>query len=316
MSLDDIQGQPLAVSLLRRIATSNFQTPLLFLGEAGVGRRSAVYETARELFCSGDKSNTCECFGCLQLKESVHPDFVHVRPEEGKDIGVDEIRDLIASSMSFPSFGPLKLLMIEEADRLTVAAANALLKTLEEPSPKVRFFLLTEKGSRVIPTIRSRCAHVKFGALPESFIISRLQQFEKDPTKALVYARMAEGSVGRAIQFWGSGKLELRDRAISLLDAGVRGDLPSILHTISNLDTDLPLFLKFSDQLIHDLLMIRVDPSRMIHLDLTEKLMALKLPEKAMNTLVKGLRTLLRNGARINLPFHTQALFVDAFLGT
>lgn len=290
------------------------------MGDEGVGRRYAVHQLAREMFCAGTRENTCECFHCLQLMAGTHPDFTLVTPEaEGKEIKVDQVREVLNISSTYPAMNPLRLVLIDGADRMNTAAANAILKTLEEPPSTVRFFLLSQSSERVIPTIRSRCGYVRFRSLPESFVVSRVSKSEADPTKALVYARMAEGSVGRAVAYQGAGRLSLRDKVCSLVGAAVRKDLPAVFSIASSLEKDLPLGLRFLEQLIHDTLMARFSPHRLIHIDLAENLrqMAGGASAAAWRRLSVGVRRLNTMGpaARINLLFNVQTLFVEAFFG-
>jgi DNA polymerase-3 subunit delta' len=249
----------------------------------------------------------------------MHVDFISVAVPDDKEIGIEQIRQVSENSDAYPSVAPLKFIVVDGADRMTAAAANAFLKTLEEPSTSVRFFLLAEDVTRVLPTIRSRCGHVQFGRLPDSFILSTLQRFESDPTKAVVLSRMAEGSVGRAIRYWGSGQLGLRDRIVTLLTTAISGDLPSVLSQVSSIDKGLPLGLRVIDQLLHDLTMLQHDPSRVIHLDMIENLrkMRSKVPDTVWAKLSTGLKVVQgrRRYGKIDLPFHVQSLFVDTFFG-
>lgn len=316
--LADVQGQEEGVYFLRRIADRSYSSPLILLGDAGVGRRYAVHQLAQEIFCEGSRAKGCDCFHCTQLGEGTHPDFTVVSPEEDKEIKIDQIRELIEQSGAFPSMAPLKLILVDGADRMNSAAANALLKTLEEPPSAVRFFLTAEQPNRVIPTLLSRCGRVRFRALPEAFVHKTVSEVESDSNKALVYARMGEGSVGKALLYWGSGRIGLRDKVFSLIAAGVQRDLSSIFSTITSLEKELPLALRFLEQLLHDLLIIRHESSRMINIDLAESLRKTseKLSTASWTKLSAGTRTLnsrIRGSLRINLAFHVQALFVESF---
>jgi DNA polymerase-3 subunit delta' len=316
--LADVQGQEEGVFFLRQVAERRYTSPLLLIGDEGVGRRYAVQQLARELFCTGTRVRGCECFNCTQLDEGTHPDFVTVSPEEDKEILIGQIRELISQTGTFPSIAPLKLFLVDGADRMNSAAANALLKTLEEPPAPARFFLTAEKPSRVIPTIQSRCGRVRFRALPETFVQSTLSALESDSNKALVYARMGEGSVGRAILYWGSGRIGLRDKVFSLIAAGVQGDLPSIFSIVMSIEKELALALRFLEQILHDLLIVRHEPARMINIDLADSIqkMSGKMTRASWSKLTEGTRTLNgRRSLKINLPFHVQTLFVEAFFG-
>lgn len=312
--LSEVQGQDEGVALLRRVVSGHLVSPLLLVGEEGTGRRFAVLQAVQEMFCSGSKQPGCRCPDCSQLREGVHPDLLVVEAGD-KDIGIDAIRDALEAAGAFPSVAPVRVFLIDGADRMTIPAANALLKTLEEPPRTTRFFLLTDNERRVIPTIRSRCGRVPFRPLPESFLLSVLSQHCPDATKALVYCRIAEGSLGRAVRYWGSGRLSLRDKVFSLLLLGTRRDFPSLFSAVDALGKEVPLALRFLEHLLHDLAMIQHDPARAINQDIVDKLSAMRLPEGTLGRLVDGLRDIraAHRTTHIVLPFHVKTLFITAF---
>lgn len=316
--LADIQGQEEGVRFLRRVAAGDLTSPLMLIGDEGVGRRFAITQLAKEMFCiESTRDSGCRCFACRQIDEGLHLDLITITAPDDKEIGVDQIRSVVEQADAYPSVAPVKIFLIDGADRMTVQASNALLKTLEEPPSSARFFLLAEEADRVIPTIRSRCGRVRFRRLPEPFVVERIRQFESDTTKSLVYARMAEGSVGRAIRFWGSGRIALRDRIVALLRSGVAKDLASGFSIISSLDKELPLGLRFLDQLLHDILMLRYEPTRMIHVDLIQALTELRerISDSVWHVFANSLRVLVGQSrrTRLNLAFHVQTLFVETF---
>ena len=316
--LSDVLYQDEAVSFLRRVVEGHLTNPLLLFGVEGVGRRYAALQTTRELFCTGDRSSACSCVDCLQINQGVHPDLLVLAPQDGKDIGVDAARSLIAAIDTYPTQSPLRVFVIDGADRLTIPAANALLKTLEEPPATARIFLLAESSMRVLPTIRSRCGALNFRPLPEDFVCSKVQQFEKDVTKALVYARLGEGSVGRAIQYWGSGRLTLRDKALTLLTSALAKDVAGVFLLLDQLDKDLPLTLRFLDTLVHDLLVLDVDEARVLNLDVKDALRKMRPPSSATwQTLHQGLDAMLAKArtTKIQLAFHAKTLLLETFVG-
>jgi DNA polymerase-3 subunit delta' len=262
-------GQDQAVHYLREVVTGRVKTPLLLVGEEGTGRRFSVLEAIKEVIAQkrGDSSSDV-----VQVVQGVHPDVMLVTPQADKELGIGPIRDLIAKAGNHPTSAPCRVFLVEGVDRMTPAAANAILKTLEEPPAQASFFLLAESFDRVIPTIRSRCGRVNFRKLPESFILERLSKFEKDPTKALVYARMGEGSIARATQYWGSGRLSIRDRVLEMLQQGVKGELAAVFSVVDELGKELPLALKFLTFLVHDVMLSDIYPQRVINQDLVEEL--------------------------------------------
>lgn len=317
--LSEVVGQEEGVYFLRRVVEGHYTSPLLLVGDEGVGRRFSALHAVKEAFCSGTKEKGCGCIDCLQLDKGIHPDLTVVLPEGEKDIGVDVVREIIGQSDNAPVMAPHRMFIIDGADRLTAAAANAFLKTLEEPSPRVRFFLLAESNDRVLPTIRSRCGRVAYRTLPQSFVLSVIQQYESDPAKALVYAMMGEGSVGRSIRYWGSGRLGLRDRVFSLLQLALAGEPATFFPSIDALSKDLPLGLRFLEQILHDVLMAPLDPTRLINSDIAEGIAQVRSAKPLsvwvkLSRGVKGVSDRYRR-TRINLAFHVKTLFAETFLG-
>jgi DNA polymerase-3 subunit delta' len=199
---------------------------------------------------------------------------------------------------------------------MTLPAADALLKTLEEPPETTRFFLLAQVLENVLPTVRSRCGVVRYRPLSEAFIVEHLREIEPDPAKALVYARLSGGSVGRATQFQLSGRLTLRDRMMALLRTGLNGDLLSLFSAVDDLETDLPLGLTFLDHILRDLVMLPHAPDRLANLDVAEELDRLhqQLGGPRITKLVEGLRRLRgRMRAKITLTFHVKTYLATAF---
>ena len=311
--LADVRHQDESVLFLRGVIEGRVTSPLLLLGQEGTGRRYAALQTIQELFCSGTREASCPCVDCLWVQQALHPDLTVLYPQDGKDIGVDAIRNLLDVAQTYPSQARFRAFLIDGADRLTPPAANALLKTLEEPPSTARFFLLAESAAQVLPTIRSRCGVLNFRPLPESFLLAGLQKFESDPTKALVLARLSEGSIGRAIQYWGSGRLALRDKALSLLTAAQARDVAGVFLTVEQLEKELPLLLRFLNTLLHDLLILGVSPNHLINADKATELQKLRAPSSGWHSLQTSLRGLLDTQTRIQLPFHVKAILLEAF---
>lgn len=316
--LSDVVGQDEAISFLQRVVDGKVVSPLLLIGEEGVGRRFSVLETIREMI-SRDRGGP-KTSEVIQFDKGIHPDFDLVTAPSDKEIGIEAIRDVIEKAQSYPSAGPHRFFVIDGADRLSTPAANALLKTLEEPPALSRFFLLAESNDRVLPTIRSRCGRVAFRHLPESFILSKVSVVEKDPNKALVYTRMGQGSVGRAVRYWGANRLATRDLVFNTLTSGANGDLSSALALIDEIGTELlPLALKLLRFLVHDILLLGVDPQRLVNVDLTAGLQALasRVTPALWQKLSVELAQVERRyeSAYINLHFHVKSAIVAVFLG-
>lgn len=315
--LSQIREQDEGVAYLTRVVEGKLTTPLMLVGCEGVGKRFSILQVAKEVF--GPDS-------ALQIDRGLHPDLLVISPQDGKDIGVDEIRDMIDRVYDFPVVAPKRYVVIDGADRMTTAAANALLKTLEEPPDTTQFFVLAESERSVLPTIRSRCGKVGYKRLSEKFVTESLTPFSTDRTKVLVYARLSEGSVGRALAYFGSNRIDLRDRVFDVLKKGLGGDVSSLFSAVDNISVrsnenagsiaDLKLGLRFLDQLLYDLAMTPYDASQITNLDLEEELRVVgrQIGQARLRTLSKGLNSIQRTQAKINLSFHVKSLLASTFV--
>jgi len=315
--LEEVREQTEGVLYLRRSVERKLTSPLLLVGEEGVGRRFSIFQAVKEIFCTGTQRTGCTCLDCIQIDQGNHPDFTVLAPIDDRDIGIDAIREVIANAGSYPTMAPYRVFMIDGADRLTDAAANALLKTLEEPPSRARFFLLAEEAQHVIPTIRSRCGLIRYKRLSDAFVMSVVQKFEHDPAKALVYTRMGEGSLGRSVRFCGAGRLALRDKVVVLLQTGLERDYPRLFSMVDAIDKDFVLALRFLGHLLHDILMLRLDPPSTINSDILETLWKIcaASDDVVWQKLRQGLRGIqnLHWTTSINLSFHVKSLFLDVF---
>ena len=137
---------------------------LLISGNKGIGKTALARHFAHSLLClqSGPEGFCCgTCRYCSLLEAGSHPDFLEVTPEEEKkSITINQIRAVIGDTFLKPQYDQQRVVIIHPADTLTVPAANAFLKCLEEPAERTVFILLTEKPSKLPATIISRCQHI------------------------------------------------------------------------------------------------------------------------------------------------------------
>jgi DNA polymerase-3 subunit delta' len=168
----------------------------LFVGPPGSGRSNAAVAFAAALVCK--ESGCGKCTDCTTVISSTHVDVERFNPT-GLSIKADEVRELIARSSWSPSVGGWRIVIIEDADRLTETAANALLKTIEEPESHTVWLLCAPTLTDVPVTIRSRCRHVQLRTPStdsvEEFLIT---QTKIDKETAHFAARVSQGHIGRA----------------------------------------------------------------------------------------------------------------------
>ena len=201
---DSLVGQSEVVERLKsatNAATSGSTTQemvhsWLFVGPAGSGRSNAAVAFAAALVCSQSGCGTCR--DCQTVLTGTHIDVERFNPT-GLSIKAEEVRELIARSAWSPSVGPWRIVIIEDADRLTETAANALLKTIEEPETHTLWFLCAPTLSDVSITIRSRCRHLQLRTPSKTSVEEfLLTNTSVDSKTAAFAARVSQGHIGRA----------------------------------------------------------------------------------------------------------------------
>lgn len=220
----------------------------LFVGPEGVGKELAAFGLAQALVCErrGEQPvglfgaepkrvRACgECSACQRavpredLRRPVHPDVVVIerglyapqsigkRTPETQEISIDQVRTLVLARSAFaPHEGKAKVFIVRRAEELSISAANALLKTLEEPGQSTHFILLTSQPEALLPTILSRTQRVRFAPLPDDVVAELLaQRGGIEPARAAEAARLAAGSVQLAADLADSEESEARTQFI------------------------------------------------------------------------------------------------------
>ena len=168
----------------------------LFTGPPGSGRSNAAIAFAAALVCKD--SGCSKCNDCMSTIIGTHAD-VELIKTEGLSIKIDEIRELITRASWAPSVASYRVVVMEDADRLTESAANALLKVIEEPGLRTIWLLCAPTLTDVLPTIRSRCRHLSLRTPSTKAVANLLIDRESiDPKTAEFAARAAGGHIGRA----------------------------------------------------------------------------------------------------------------------
>jgi DNA polymerase-3 subunit delta' len=225
----DLVGQDEAVEVLRRAARSAARIvdgtatgngamthAWIFTGPPGSGRSVAARAFAAALECERDGTGCGECHGCHTVLGGTHADVRFVVPE-GLSIGVGEMRALVLRAGTAPSGGRWQAVVIEDADRLTEAAGNALLKAVEEPPPRTVFLLCTPSThpDDISVTIRSRCRVVPLRQPPADAVAEVLVRRDGvAPDVASWAAAAAQGHVGRAKRLARDPEARLRRDAV------------------------------------------------------------------------------------------------------
>jgi DNA polymerase-3 subunit delta' len=237
MSFLDIYGHERQITIIRKaISQNHIGHAYLFSGIDAIGKRTLAWELAAALNCEKADSlhDACgECPSCRKMQHSSHPD-VTVVTAEGQYIRINAIREIQEQIAFKPFEGRWRVIIINDADRMNDQAANALLKTLEEPASSNVLILITARPYALPATVISRCRHMRFNPLSVDtiarFLISRR---EMEAPKAHLLAGLSGGSIGKALELDQEDIVTCRTEIVQLLDQTRRDDPLSILNLAS-----------------------------------------------------------------------------------
>lgn len=203
MPFSSIVGHDRQVTILKRALANNaLAHAYLFSGESGIGKRMTAVALAAAVNCgTGGTDGGCgECPSCRRVASGGHPDVHYIVPD-GEEIKIDQIRQVQGDLALKPFEGLKKTLIVDSAERMNQASANAFLKTLEEPPGDALIILITSMPQSLLPTIRSRCQEIRFQPLPRRTLAQALMQKRALPEgDARFLAALAQGSMGRGLE--------------------------------------------------------------------------------------------------------------------
>ncbi|MBW2673939.1 MAG: DNA polymerase III subunit delta' [Deltaproteobacteria bacterium] len=230
MPFCDIYGQGRQIDVLQS-AMKRERVPhaYLFHGIQGIGKKTTAQAFAQALNCRENNADFCgRCPSCLKAGRRSHPDIVMIEPE-GIFIKIDKIRDLQNQTQFRPLEGRKKVFILADADRMNDASANALLKTLEEPSSFNILILTTSRIHKLPQTIISRCQQVRFQPLRAEVVASFLiDTLSMDVQVSRAVAASAGGSIGRALDIRKESLLDFKQEVTGVLSAAARVPLDMI----------------------------------------------------------------------------------------
>ena len=213
MAFDAIRGQDHAVGILRRsLAANRVAHAYLFEGIDGCGKTLTALSLVEALFC-GSPEPCGACLACRKMAKLQHPDLHLLEPEKGV-IKIDRIREIQKELSLRPVEAPKKACIVSQADRMNQAAANAFLKTLEEPPGSAVLILLSDSPTALLPTILSRCQRLRFNPLPLEIVAGLLTARGVPPEQAQSAASLAGGSMEKALAIQQEGFLARRKEIV------------------------------------------------------------------------------------------------------
>ena len=237
----------------------------ILTGEAGMGRKSLANAFALTLLCEKGKTEPCmECHACKQVLSGSHPDLIYVSHEKPGTIGVDDIRKQINDTIMIrPYSSYYKIYIVDEAEKMTQQAQNALLKTIEEPPSYAVIILITTNQEAFLPTILSRCVQMKLKPLKDFTIKSYLTQNLHVPEKdADICTAFARGNLGKAIHLASSDEFKELFQKVMVLVKNVRTmDISMLLDCIREMkeqNFDIGEVLDLMQLWYRDVLMFKV----------------------------------------------------------
>ncbi|MEK6617363.1 MAG: DNA polymerase III subunit delta' [Nitrospirota bacterium] len=298
----------------------------LFYGEDGIGKRRAAVRFAQAINCDTDYGpdgpDACgACRSCHQIEAHLHPDFLLIEPDQEQanpQIKIEQIRELEQQVIYRPLVGRRKVCVIDEADRMTLGAANALLKTLEEPPDHSLLVLVTSRPSALPATVRSRCQGIRFVPPARTQVEAALiLKREMPPADARFLAIVTQARIGQALKTDLAATRSQQDEYSALTSAKSLQSVATLLTAAEALykSARAPEALEWIARWVRDLILVRIgaDLDSFLNLDrlpdLQEAAQGLQLD--ALLILLEEIDTIQRAATRnLNLQMALETILL------
>ena len=238
----DIIGHEQLVSyFLRSLDNGNISHAYILSGEDGMGKMTIARAFAMSLLC-GTRNACGVCSSCRQFVSDNHPDMIYVKHEKENSIGVEDIREQVVADTGIrPYQGGYKIYVIDEAEKLTAAAQNALLKTIEEPPEYVVIMLLSSHEESFLQTILSRCITLRLRPLHDRLVTGYLMnKYGMEQHQASICAAFARGNLGKAITLADSERfMEMHGKTVEILKSIYDKPLYQLMDELKELKDDI-----------------------------------------------------------------------------
>ncbi|MGN0166795.1 MAG: DNA polymerase III subunit delta' [Acetatifactor sp.] len=319
----DIIGQEqIKEHLTNALSAGKISHAYIINGEKSSGKEFIARVFAMALQCEKEGTEPCqECHSCKQALSDNHPDIIRVMHEKPNTISVDDIRAQVNNDVGIkPYSGPHKVYIINEAEKMTVQAQNAILKTLEEPPEYAVILLLTTNVNSLLPTILSRCVVLNMKPVSDELVKKYLmEQLQVPDYKAEVCVSFARGNIGKAKALASSEDFEnVKTEAISLLKYIKDMELNEIIAAVKKVNE---YKLEVSDYLdicaiwYRDLLLFKAT-NDVNHLVFREEIQALRTAAKrssyeGIENILKALETAKKRlDANVNFELTMELLML------
>jgi len=292
---------PQWTQICQSIASGRLAHALLLLGTEGLGKKHFANSLAHTLLCNkpSEQGQPCnECHSCHMVIAKTHPDLMLIEPEEpGKLIGVDVIRDVVKFVNETTMQGGYRVIIIHPATAMNVNAANALLKTLEEPTAKTLIMLVSDQSSRLPATIISRCQKIAFSKPTLDVAIDWLRSQVKEGEHDLaLLLKLTDGAPLRAHQWIETNKLAFRSDLYQALQSLHLGQADPLVIAVKWQDTHLVSMIDLLHSFVSDILWFQLtqDPSSLVNADYQDHI--IQTSQKAHKDKLLGFIDYLQQG--------------------
>lgn len=320
---NDIVGHKQIITHLENAMKLNKVSHAYILsGEKGCGKKLLADTFAEALQCETGGAEPCKkCHSCKQAESGNHPDIIHVTHEKPNSISVEDIREQLVNDVQIkPYSGQFKVYIVPDADKMTVQAQNALLKTIEEPPSYAVILLLANNASALLPTILSRCVMLSMKPVGDAQVKKYLMEHVQIPDyEADVCVAFAQGNIGKAVQLATSENFnEIKNTALHLLKNVSKmdaGEIAATVKAVSAFKIEIQDFLDFLAVWYRDILYFKAtrDINGLIFKDqlnvITDQIN--KSSYEGIETIIHGLqKAKVRLNANVNFDLTMELLFL------
>ncbi len=262
MEFKDIIGQEnLKRVLINSLNEQQISHAYIFCGEDGLGKKTMAKIFSKKLLCKNMNKSDCKCKSCMVFENETHPDFFNIK-KDGNSIGVDKIRQMQSQIVVSPIYGAKKIFLINDAEKLTKEAQNALLKIMEEPPHYVVIMLVTNNSNMLLETIRSRAIQYNFSKNTRDEVRKYLEtKYGENISNINFLISCSDGKIGKVVEIMNTDDInQIRDVVIDYASKIKLMKMNEILNAIDfftqNKDR-IELLLNMMTMFFRDLLILK-----------------------------------------------------------